>query len=101
MAPVAADGPPGIRGPAEREGAALAGRRRRDPVSGVRKQYHFRRSGRGLLAWDVDRLIELSAGFTPIDVPLSEIRELEETFWFGAERRADLPPGRPARQADE
>jgi hypothetical protein len=37
------------------------------------------------LAWDIDRLVELSAGFTPIDVPLSEIRELDETFWFDAE----------------
>jgi len=51
----------------------------------MRKQYHFRRSERGLLAWDVDRLVELSAGFTPIDVPLSEIRELDETFWFDHE----------------
>lgn len=55
----------------------------------MRKQYHFRRSERGLLAWDVDRLVELSAGFTPIDVPLSEIRELDETFWFNHE---DLGP---------
>ena len=51
----------------------------------MRKQYHFRRSDRGLLAWDVDRLAELSAGFTPIDVRLSEICELDETFWFDAE----------------
>lgn len=51
----------------------------------MRKQYHFRRSERGLLAWDIDRLVELSAGFTPIDVPLSEIRELDEAFWFDAE----------------
>ncbi len=51
----------------------------------MRKQYHFRRSKRGLLAWDVDRLVELSAGFTPIDLPLSEIGELDETFWFDHE----------------
>ena len=55
----------------------------------MRKQYHFRRTDRGLLAWDVDRLVELSAGFTPIEVPLSEIRELDETFWFDHE---DLEP---------
>lgn len=30
-------------------------------------------------------MLELSAGFTPIDVPLSEIRELDETFWFDQE----------------
>lgn len=51
----------------------------------MRKQYHFRQSDRGLLAWDVDRLLELSADFTPTDVLLSEIRELDETFWFDAE----------------
>ena len=55
----------------------------------MRKQYHFRRTDHGLLAWDVDRLVELSAGFTPIEVPLSEIRELDETFWFDHE---DLEP---------
>jgi hypothetical protein len=54
----------------------------------MRKQYHFRHSERGLLAWDVDRLVELSAGFMPIDVPLSEIRELDETFWFDQESDA-------------
>jgi len=37
------------------------------------------------LAWDVDRLVERSTGFTPIEVPLSEIRELDETFWFDHE----------------
>jgi len=51
----------------------------------MRKQYHFQRTEHGLLAWDVDRLVERSSGFTPIDVPLSEIRELDETFWFDAE----------------
>lgn len=55
----------------------------------MRKQYHFRRTERGLLAWDVDRLVELSADFVPFDVPLTEICELDETFWFDAE--ADDP----------
>ncbi len=30
-------------------------------------------------------MLELSADFTPTDVLLSEIRELDETFWFDAE----------------
>jgi len=51
----------------------------------MRKQYHFQRTKRGLLAWDVHRLVELSAGLEPIDVPLSEIKELDETFWFDPE----------------
>jgi len=48
----------------------------------MRKQYHFRPAERGLLAWDVDRLVKLSSGFTRIEVPLSEIRELDQPFWF-------------------
>jgi len=51
----------------------------------MRKQYHFRRTDRGLLAWDVDRLVELSSGFDVVDVPLADIRELDETFWFDHE----------------
>ena len=51
----------------------------------LRKQYHFRPSNRGLLAWDVHRLIELSQNFTPFDVPLSHIRELDEAFWYDLE----------------
>jgi hypothetical protein len=51
----------------------------------MRKQYHFRDSEEGLLAWDVDRLVGLAAGFTPVDVPLSDIREIDEQFWFSSE----------------
>lgn len=48
----------------------------------LRKQYFFRKSPGGLLAWDVDRLILLTAHFPQRQVRLSEIRELEEP-WFG------------------
>jgi len=51
----------------------------------MRKQYHFRRSADGLLAWDVDRLVELASGCEPFDLPLTQIRELDETFWFDTE----------------
>jgi len=47
----------------------------------MRTQYHFRRSPRGLCAWDVHRLVELSRRLTPQRVPLSEIRELDEPYW--------------------
>ena len=50
----------------------------------MRKQYHFRPSERGLLAWDVDRLIALSQDLPRLQVPLTAIRELDEPFWFGA-----------------
>ncbi|HEX8453135.1 MAG TPA: hypothetical protein VF647_13615 [Longimicrobium sp.] len=49
----------------------------------MRKQYHLRPSPHGLLAWDVDRLIELTADSPRVEVPLEAIRELDEPFWFG------------------
>jgi hypothetical protein len=48
----------------------------------MRKQYYFRPSDRGLLAWDVDRLVELTRSLTAKPVSLSSIRELDES-WFG------------------
>ena len=48
----------------------------------MRKQYYFRPSRAGLLAWDVDRLIHLSAQLPRRRVPLRLIRELDEV-WFG------------------
>ena len=49
----------------------------------MRTQYHFRYSERGILAWDIRRLMDLSRGFEVRKVPLSEIRELDEEYWFG------------------
>lgn len=49
----------------------------------MRRQYHFRPSPRGLLAWDVHRLVDLARGLPVHDVPLSAIRELDEPYWFG------------------
>jgi len=45
----------------------------------LRKQYFFRQSERGLLAWDVDRLCELSRHLPRKAVPLSQIRALDES----------------------
>jgi hypothetical protein len=50
----------------------------------MRKQYYFRSSPEGLLAWDVDRLIQLSTPFPRNPVPLDRIRELDEV-WFGGD----------------
>src|SRR5262245_13746927 len=46
----------------------------------MRKQYYFRPSERGLLAWDVDRLVTLTKQFPRIYIPLTSIRELDEAF---------------------
>jgi len=69
----------------------------------VRKQYYFRPSERGLLAWDVDRLVELTSGLPRKPVPLSAIRELDET-WSGEDAgppwRAMVEPVRLMDEAD-
>lgn len=50
----------------------------------MRKQYYFRPSERGLLAWDVDRLVTLSSDLPRRQVPLADIRELDQD-WFDDE----------------
>jgi len=52
----------------------------------MRKQYYFRMSDRGILAWDVDRLIEASRDLPRKAVPLDLVRELDEV-WFGDDER--------------
>ena len=48
----------------------------------VRKQYHFWPGESGRDAWDVDRLIALTAG-APIErVPLEDIGEIDSVYWF-------------------
>jgi hypothetical protein len=42
----------------------------------MRKQYYFRPSSAGLLAWDVDRLVLLSREFSVQSVALSQITEV-------------------------
>jgi hypothetical protein len=44
-------------------------------------QYHFRNSHRGLCAWNVHRLVELSRDLPRERIPLSVIRELDEPYW--------------------
>ena len=48
----------------------------------MRKQYHFFPSEQGLMAWDVDRLIELSQALPVSSVALDSIREIDEIYWF-------------------
>ncbi len=51
-------------------------------MTAMRKQYYFRPSKAGVLAWDVDRLVRLSASFPRKRVALDSIRELDEV-WSG------------------
>ena len=48
----------------------------------MRKQYHFWPGHGGLDAWDVDRLIELSASLGVEDVPVTAIYEVDTVYWF-------------------
>lgn len=69
----------------------------------MRKQYFFRQSGGGLLAWDVDHLIALSAELPRKLVPLNAIRELDQAWVGEGERsswRAMLEHIRLIEQAD-
>ncbi len=57
----------------------------------MRKQYHFWPSTAvpgALDAWDVDRLIELTARLPVEAVPIDEIPEVDSVYWFGP----DDPP---------
>lgn len=49
----------------------------------MRKQYHFRPSPDGLLAWDVDRLVELARDLPAEWVDLAAIHEIDEPYWHG------------------
>ena len=52
----------------------------------MRKQYYFRPSSRGLLAWDVDRLVRLSSNLPRKHIPLSRIAELDEVLFGEGEQ---------------
>jgi hypothetical protein len=54
----------------------------------MRKQYHLRKSDKGLLAWDVHHLIELTQGIEPRLILLASIREIDEAYWFDADDSA-------------
>lgn len=49
----------------------------------MRAQYHFRKTDRGRLIWDVRRLVGLAEGLPVHEVLLAEIRELDEPYWYG------------------
>jgi hypothetical protein len=49
----------------------------------VRKQYHFWPGETGLDAWDVDRLVVLSAGLPVEEVALDELPDIDSVYWFG------------------
>lgn len=53
----------------------------------MRKQYHFWKPahGDGVDAWDVDRLIALSADLPVEDVRVDSVEEVDSIYWFDGE----------------
>ena len=48
----------------------------------MRKQYHFRKVENDTHIWDVDHLVKLTQSFQVRQVPLSDIKELDEAYWY-------------------
>lgn len=55
----------------------------------IRKQYYFKPSPNGYYAWDIDNLIALSKSIKVTKVQLSEIKELDQPYWYG--NNTDIP----------
>ena len=55
----------------------------------MRKQYHIRPSKSGVMAWDIDRLVQLSSNLPIKKFRVDEIPDLDKTYWFQDE---DTPP---------
>jgi hypothetical protein len=53
-------------------------------IAAMRKQYHSRMLNGHRLVWDVDKLVKLAGGLPIAEVPLSQIREIDEAYWFQA-----------------
>ncbi len=48
----------------------------------IRPQYHFRRVNGQTHIWDVRKLIALVSDRPVFDLPLDQIGEIDETYWF-------------------
>lgn len=48
----------------------------------MRKQYHFRKVKNDTYIWDVDNLVALTRNFKVKEILLSEIKELNEPYWY-------------------
>lgn len=59
----------------------------------IRAQYHFRRVGCHVHAWDVRRLLALAQDTPVTQVALADIAEADQPYWF------DVPPTLPTCRA--
>ena len=51
----------------------------------MRKQYYFRQSEHGLLAWDVDHLVQLATHLSHREARVDSIKEIDESHWFDSD----------------
>lgn len=51
----------------------------------MRQQYHRRNVDGKILIWNVNKLIELCKDFPILSIPLKDIREINEPYWFPPE----------------
>lgn len=58
----------------------------------IRPQYHGRHTQQGFLVWDVRRLLTLVKSLPVIEMPLSQIAELDENYWYQTDDM--VPTGR-------
>lgn len=58
----------------------------------MRKQYHTRTVGEDKWTWDIHRLVRLAVVLPTIAVPLSQISEADEIWWYQDAR--DIPTPR-------
>ena len=57
----------------------------------MRKQYHSRKTKDGVATWDVHNLVELSKDLPVLDVPLENVKEMDQAYWFD---ESHYPTGR-------
>jgi hypothetical protein len=60
-------------------------------MSKIRPQYHLRRTESGIDAWDVRRLVNLSASLPVVSIDPREIAELREDHWYSHDSTVPSP----------
>lgn len=48
----------------------------------MRKQYHLRLIGSDTQVWDVHKLVRAARDLPPLNVPVDDIAELDENWWY-------------------
>ena len=48
----------------------------------MRQQYHIRQVGNDTHVWDVNRLLRENTALPVISIPLQQIAELQQAYWF-------------------